>query len=57
MADTPPPGSPEAVALGCTCPILDNARGAGHFGDGERFGWWTSADCPLHGADKRESRP
>ena len=57
MADTPPPGSPEAVALGCRCPVLDNAHGRGHFGDGERFGWWVIADCPLHGGDKPEPRP
>lgn len=25
----PKPGSPEAVAQGCTCPIYDNNRGVG----------------------------
>lgn len=49
-ADTPKPGSPEAVARGCTCPIIDNGHGRGHFGDGEKYGWWTTEGCPLHGA-------
>ena len=45
---TPPPGSPEAIKLGCRCPVLDNAHGAGRGGDGEAFGWWISGDCPVH---------
>ena len=38
----PNPGSDEAVARGCTCPVLDNGRG--------RAGppWWYSGDCPVH---------
>lgn len=44
----PKPGSAEAKALGCTCPITDNGNGAGIGGDGDRFGWWISGDCPLH---------
>ena len=30
--DPPPPGSDAAVALGCTCPVIDNARGKGYRG-------------------------
>ena len=42
------PGSDEAVAAGCLCPVLDNARGRGAWGsDGETF--LRAADCPLHG--------
>ncbi len=56
MANAPsppsPPGSPAAIANGCTCPVIDNARGKGVYGDGDRYGWWVSADCPLHGEDK-----
>ena len=26
MSDTPNPGSPEAIAAGCTCPVLDTLR-------------------------------
>jgi hypothetical protein len=39
MSDpAPPPGSNEALAAGCTCPVMDNARG-GHV---------TAYGCPLH---------
>ena len=43
MTDRPNPGSDEAIALGCTCPVLDNGhgRGSGPF--------WITVDCPLHG--------
>lgn len=44
----PNPGSQRAVDSGCTCPVLDNGRGAGVLGDGEQFGWWITADCPQH---------
>lgn len=48
--DTPAPGSDDAVALGCTCPVMDNARGWGAWG---RAGvYWVEADCPLHGRDE-----
>lgn len=43
-----PPGSDEALARGCTCPVLDNAHGRGWVIDGEPV-WWIRADCPLHG--------
>lgn len=41
----PKPGSDEAVALGCTCPVLDNGHGKGR-ADGN---FWISGNCPLHG--------
>ena len=42
----PNPGSANAVALGCTCPIFDNCHGAGVVG---HPGWfWFSDDCPVH---------
>jgi hypothetical protein len=39
----PNPGSPEAKAKGCKCPVLDNdgGRGNGPF--------WVRDDCPAHG--------
>ena len=40
---TPNPGSREAVALGCVCPVIDNHYGAGV--DGQ---WWYSEGCPVH---------
>jgi hypothetical protein len=47
VAPTPPnPGSDEALAQGCRCPVLDNNHGlhAPWHGD-----WWVRSDCPLHG--------
>jgi len=45
------PGSDEAVEAGCTCPVLDNARGKGWQGgesdDGKPI-YWISEGCPLH---------
>jgi len=38
-----PPGSSEAVLVGCKCPILDNAHGEGAGGN-----WWVSSECRLH---------
>ena len=49
MINRPHPGSDEALDQGCSCPVLDNARGAGIGCDGEQFGWWISGDCPMHG--------
>jgi hypothetical protein len=40
----PPPGSPEAIALGCTCPAWENGWGAGR-ADGTFF---VRGGCPLH---------
>lgn len=45
---TPNPGSDGAIEQGCTCPVIDNARGKGIMGDGEH-GYWITAGCPLHG--------
>lgn len=36
------PGSPEAVAAGCTCPVMDNEE----MPDDRK---WVNADCPIHG--------
>jgi hypothetical protein len=41
----PNPGSDAAVAIGCKCPVMDNARGRG-IGAGALF--WISAECPVH---------
>lgn len=38
----PNPGSDEAIAEGCICAVLDNARGRG---DGP---FWITEGCPLH---------
>ncbi len=48
MTPIPNPGSEEAVAMGCSCPIIDN-----HYGEGIRYSavpcFWINADCLLHG--------
>jgi hypothetical protein len=47
------PGSPEAIAAGCTCAADDNAHGQGVIlkysppGQPTRA-WWIAPDCPLH---------
>ena len=50
---TPNPGSIDAIKAGCTCPVLDNARGKGIGGNGEKHGWWITAGCPMHGKKER----
>ncbi len=45
-----PPGSPEALALGCICPVLDNGHGKGsgwvdHHGNPI---FWFDMNCPIH---------
>lgn len=54
-----PPGSEEAIAAGCSCPVMDNAHGKGYMGgvkgdDGNTV-FIVSSECPLHGEQaKRE---
>jgi hypothetical protein len=53
---TPNPGSPEAVALGCRCPEIDNAHGRGMpYPHGPRF--WIQADCNLHNGRCEHGNP
>ena len=40
----PSPGSAAALALGCTCPVLDNGHGMGR-GDGN---FVHVQGCPVH---------
>jgi hypothetical protein len=47
----PPPGSDAAIAAGCKCPVMDNARGAGWLCSGQ---YWVNAACPLHGTERKE---
>lgn len=45
----PNPGSPEAIKLGCTCPILDNGGGKLNLKDKDGNNiFWYNANCPLH---------
>lgn len=50
MTSQPNPGSPEAVKLGCICPVIGNQHGKG-IGTGGTF--WTDGKCPLHNRDER----
>ena len=47
MTEQPPPGSDEAISLGCTCPVLDNAHGQGFPWQGGTS-FWIAEGCPLH---------
>ena len=49
----PNPGSSAALVRGCTCPVYDNAHGAGRGKDehGQTV-YVMSLDCPLHGGKK-----
>jgi hypothetical protein len=47
MSDEPNPGSKEAIARGCTCPVIDNHHGKGiPSKDGPVF--WYTVGCPIH---------
>lgn len=51
------PGSDEAIAAGCTCPVMDNGHGRGYLGgvtdeQGQTV-FVIVVDCPIHGAAAR----
>lgn len=46
VPDSPNPGSQEARAGGCTCPVLDNCRGK--WAPWPPDGWYITEGCPLH---------
>lgn len=47
------PGSPEAVAKGCTCPVFDNNHGRGVEVAGVKQ-FWIDDDCSLHGTKEAD---
>ena len=52
------PGSDEAIASGCTCPVMDNGHGRGYLGgvtdeQGQTV-FVIRLDCPLHGKKAEE---
>jgi hypothetical protein len=56
VAETVPnPGSDEALAAGCTCPVIDNGHGRGLGGGTLRHPesgllmFAFNLECPLHG--------
>lgn len=51
MTDNPTPGSPEAVAQGCTCSPEDNNYGRGAVSVADPYPgtvWIIWYDCPVH---------
>lgn len=48
---TPNPGSPQAVELGCLCPVMDNNHGDGFLCDGQEAFYYNEY-CALHGHEK-----
>lgn len=48
----PNPGSDEAIAQGCCCPVLDNAHGKGAWLGYSDHAFWVDVECPLHGKGK-----
>ena len=54
------PGSDEAIAAGCTCPVMDNGHGRGYLGGETNGQGWTAfivtRDCPLHGKKAEERK-
>lgn len=44
----PNPGSPEAVELGCLCPVLDNHHGQGIPKGEDDVVFWINSECPIH---------
>ena len=52
MNKPPNPSSREAIDLGCTCPVLDNAHGRGYMGGAEdnegRTVFVYTGGCPVH---------
>lgn len=43
----PNPGSDAAIAMGCTCPVLDNGHGSERLG--RERGFVMNSECTLHG--------
>jgi hypothetical protein len=61
MIEAANPGSAEARADGCICPVMDNARGKGYLGgvkdeDGNTV-FVMRADCPLHAIEFDDDTP
>lgn len=47
MSEEPNPGTDAALALGCTCPVIDNGYGRGYRGQPGVFVF--NGNCPVHG--------
>ncbi len=51
----PNPGSDDARSQGCTCPVMDNCRGAG-IPTSTGVCFYYASDCPMHGAGLPDGR-
>lgn len=52
------PGSDEARAAGCKCPVLDNGHGHHPYRGWDENGqglWAIRGDCPIHGWEQGDS--
>lgn len=54
------PGSPEALNVGCECPVLSNGHGIGAYGGAIsepdspwKKAFWINGDCPIHGKPRQ----
>jgi hypothetical protein len=48
------PGSDEARAGGCKCPVIDNSHGRGAYDTPGGPVFWVNDDCPIHGSSARK---
>lgn len=48
----PNPGSDEAIAMGCKCPVMDNNHGK--WAPWPPDGWWNNGKCLVHPVKERE---
>jgi hypothetical protein len=48
VTNNPTPGSDEATAQGCTCPVLDNGHGRGAYQIDGKWQFWIDWACPVH---------
>lgn len=49
----PNPGTPKAIQMGCTCPVMDNCYGRGYMG--MRGMYIYNSQCPVHGQYFKEA--
>lgn len=54
-AESPNPGSPEAIADGCICPRMDNNNGK--WAPYPPDGWWIVQGCPMHSIEVADEVP
>ena len=53
--EVPNPGSDEAVAMGCICPVMDNCYGRGYLVAGSGS-FCIRTNCPIHGRKRNATK-